>query len=457
MILFLLSMNMYGQVTDMTFIVTVPKATDTVYITGNQPVLGDWDHGAVMMTKTSDLERRITLPVIYPVEFKFTKGNWDKEGYTNYKWDLKNLVVEKPVKESTYKILGWYNESRFSFNEDYIRANKGKFGIEVPEVQELVHIIIALTPKGIADKNMVNHEGKYYQTVLKEFNEYRSDPLVLQMQEFLKKGMYNILKMDACGFYFEGDEIKKDPVYDKLSWGGPNHIELLIPELERFARQTNFRGFYKSHSSYYEHLMKLMNKQIRVQEQWDWLEKNFKVKYDHYRITFSPLVKEKHSRNNFAQSDFKQTVIFNRGPFENSKYSEKKTEGLMAGMIFTEIDHNYVNPASDKHTSEIKAGISDLSAWATKNTLKDYPTEYAVFNEYMTWAVYSLYAKEKFEKEDFEEIYSILENHMTTYRGFKKFPEFNSKLMDLYEKRSEDQSIEDLYPEVVKWFGNAVE
>lgn len=191
LILFLLSASCLGQIADMTFVVTVTKATDTVYITGNQTSLGDWDPGAVMMTQTSDLERSISLPVSYPVEFKFTRGNWNREGHTGEKWDLKNLVVDKPVKKSVYKIIGWYDEDRFFFSEDYIRANKGKYSIEVPEVQELVHSIFALSPTGIADTNLVNLQGKYYQTVLEEFAEHRSDqrcPPPITMRAFGRYG-----------------------------------------------------------------------------------------------------------------------------------------------------------------------------------------------------------------------------------------------------------------------------
>ena len=448
--LFFLSLSLQAQVEQVTFSVVVPNEKDSVFIVGNQATLGDWNPGAVKMDSLSPFERSISLPVNLPAEFKFTRGSWDSEGYTGKKWDMQNLVLDKPVKKSLHKILSWYDLERFNFSPEYISKNKGQYSIEVPEVQELVHIIFALTSVGKADSNLVNQEGDYYKEVLKHFGSFSEDPVVLEMQKLLERGMYSMLKMDACGFYFEGDSIKKEATYDKLSWYGPNRIEPFVPELERFARETNFRKFFEEHSIYYDYLKKLMAQQTPIRKQWKWLEKNFKSRYDNYRITFSPLVNGSHSTNNFVQPDFKQSVMFIRGPFEKPEY-KAVTEGLMTVIIFTEIDHNYVNPVSDKYNRQISESLKDLSAWATEDAQKYYSDPYAVFNEYMTWAVYSLYAKQNFKQQDFEVINTDVENMMTLRRGFPKFREFNAKLAEVYARKSADHTIEDLYPEMLEW------
>lgn len=59
------------------------------------------------------------------------------------------------------------------FSDDYIEANRGRWTVGVPEVQELVHIIFALTPTGVADSNLVEHETDYYREVMKL---YQADP-----------------------------------------------------------------------------------------------------------------------------------------------------------------------------------------------------------------------------------------------------------------------------------------
>jgi len=58
------------------------KVTDkdaVVYITGNQPNLGDWNPNKIEMKKTAELEREIVLELQSPAQFKFTNGSWDTE------------------------------------------------------------------------------------------------------------------------------------------------------------------------------------------------------------------------------------------------------------------------------------------------------------------------------------------------------------------------------------------
>lgn len=68
---------------DITFEVestNVPPA-DTVFITGNHVLLGDWEPGAVPMEKVGDHLWRITLPIPYGarLEYKFSLGSWPRE------------------------------------------------------------------------------------------------------------------------------------------------------------------------------------------------------------------------------------------------------------------------------------------------------------------------------------------------------------------------------------------
>lgn len=59
--------------------VKVLNKKETIYITGNQDNLGNWNPGKIKMEKTSDLEREIKLKLKSPAQIKFTRGNWDTE------------------------------------------------------------------------------------------------------------------------------------------------------------------------------------------------------------------------------------------------------------------------------------------------------------------------------------------------------------------------------------------
>ncbi|MBU3013081.1 DUF4932 domain-containing protein [Polaribacter vadi] len=339
----------------------------------------------------------------------------------------------------------------FDFDAEYIQKNKETYSFEIPEVQELVHLIFALTPTGIDDKNMVNHRTEYYKEIIENFSKYKNEPIVLKLDSWLKEGYYSTLKMDACGFYFDGNKIEKDSTYERLSWNGANKIEPFISEIENFSNKIGFRKFYKKHKEYYTDLIAKSEKQMPIKKQWDWLESKFDFKYDNYRITFSPLVNGSHSTNHFKQNNFKQSVMFIAGPIESTKYSEENIKALMTRSVFTEIDHNYVNPISDIYLNEINNSMNNLSKWTTENALSNYKNSYLVFNEYMTWSVFALYALENYDSKNYEFIKNKIELQMTERRGFIKFKEFNTKVLELYEEKLANEKIKDLYPKILSW------
>jgi len=340
----------------------------------------------------------------------------------------------------------------FEFTPSYIKQNKGRYSFEIPEVQELVHILFTITTTGKKDSNMVEHRTEYYKEVINHFDEFKTEQIVTDLDSLLQKGWYAVLKMDACGFYFEGNEIKKDSIYKKLSWDGPNFIEPYISEIQDFAIKSSFRKFYQSHIPYYNKLKILMNEQTPIEKQWKWVEHQFELTYDNYRITFSPLVNGSHSTNNFVQDDFKQTVMFICGPIEDDKMDDNYKEALMTRVVFTEIDHNYVNPISDRYASQIEEALQPIENWADEKTLQFYGSPYSVFNEYITWVVFTAYALENYNQKDFEKINERIELQMSEWRGFVKFKEFNRFFVELYKNKQPNQTIEDLYPALIEWF-----
>jgi hypothetical protein len=64
---------------EITIRVKVTDKDDIIYITGNQPSMGDWNPNRVEMKKISEFEREIILEIQSPAQFKFTKGSWDTE------------------------------------------------------------------------------------------------------------------------------------------------------------------------------------------------------------------------------------------------------------------------------------------------------------------------------------------------------------------------------------------
>ncbi|MEM9329552.1 MAG: DUF4932 domain-containing protein, partial [Bacteroidota bacterium] len=297
------------------------------------------------------------------------------------------------------------------------------------------------------DRNMVKHSSSYYDEVIDHFRPFSGEPIVGIVEEIVRTGGYAPIKMDACGFQFEGESIVKDITYDRLNWGIVNYVEPWLDELESFASKTDFRSFYQRHERFYEESIALLEDQTQVRNQWDWIENISEITYDHYWITFSPLTGGSHSTNRFEGTSFKQTAMFISGPIEDSQYSTAVKNALMTRVLFTEIDHNYVNPVSDQYLADISDALKDLSTWSTNS---NYPSAYLVFNEYMTWALFILYASEHLSEEDFTQVNELVERQMVESRRFRRFAQFNDALLDIYESQTV-KSIEALFPEILTW------
>ncbi|WP_110688306.1 alpha/beta hydrolase-fold protein, partial [Salegentibacter sediminis] len=80
--------------------VKVLNKEDTIYITGNQDNLGNWNPDKIKMDKISDFERTITLKLKSPAQFKFTRGNWDSEA--EVKGTYGNITI-RPEKQTDFK------------------------------------------------------------------------------------------------------------------------------------------------------------------------------------------------------------------------------------------------------------------------------------------------------------------------------------------------------------------
>jgi len=342
-----------------------------------------------------------------------------------------------------------------TFDEEYIKQHRGKVVVEIPEVQELVHIIFAITDTGRQDPNMVDMTTDYYKQVIEHFDAYRQHPVVIKFDSLLKIGYYIHLKMNSCAYIFKGNAITKGKVYDRLSWTDNNTLDPYISNIQDFSNKSGFREFYQNHLDYYNSLIKEQERLVSVKTMWEWLEKQFPSKYDSYKITFSPLVYGNHSTNRFEDNDFSEIVMFISGPKrrKNSKNYSKIWEGLLLSrIVFTEIDHNYVNPQTDKYKNDVDSVFSDIDNWATQRAIKYYSSPYNVFNEYMTWAVFTLYLYDNnFSQDDFKTVNKKTEDLMADQRGFYRYREFNDKLLDLYKNREENQTVVDLYPDILDW------
>jgi hypothetical protein len=233
----------------------------------------------------------------------------------------------------------------------------------------------------------------------------------------------------------------------------------LKPLIEDFAAKSKFRQFYKSNLSYYKKAIQRQRELLPVAKMWHWLEEEFPTtRYQSYRIVFSPLIGGSHSTQRYSTNNkttlFSENVMFICGTDRYdtiSTLSEKQKEGLMSGVVFTEIDHNYVNPATDRYAKTVDSLFSKRNVWAkTGNNSNFYNNGVSVFNEYMTHALFCLYVSEVYDKAAADFIIDNREQLMVERRNFIRFKEFNQALLK-FRREHKDLKAIDLYPFVLEW------
>lgn len=363
-------------------------------------------------------------------------------------------------KDSAYTRISGHPETAI-FSDKYKTIYNNKTVIEVPEVYELVNVIIALTAKGINDSNIVNHETEYYKDVIKYFEKHKNEKAVLSFDSVLQKEWwkYFYLKMDAYAFGLNKGEIINNDIYDRVSWDYLNTIQPFTKELENFYRKTNFSKFYNNHKSFYNTQIKYYSDSLNISEMQQWLNKNFpSTTYNCFKIIFSPLVGGSQSANKFENNGFKEAQVHINFPYSDESdknYSPKANQLRNGSIAFTELNHSYINPEAEKYSKneDFIIAFKDLKIWEDENSaaVMGYHNALACFEEYMNWALVSLYYLDEAPIDEQEKLISKIENNLQANRGFTKFTEFDKELIRLYTSRSNEQTIADLYPAIIKW------
>lgn len=425
-----------------------PSKTITVYHSSTpqlglvvQGVPGEW---TITPSARPDV---FTAPCVDDSVMVELQGAQEPIRYVLHPQDTVDFVIMLGKDSAFTRFIGapWVPPAHFDAH--YIAAHRGQWSVELPEVQELLLVAVALTPTGLADSNLVAHEGRYYQEVMTHFKPFAEQEVVGLIEGALQQNLmlYTVMKEDANAFRFDGDRLVQDSVYDRLTMDNENIVRPHLSALEAFAKASGFRAFYAAHRAYYDSLCTATREVMPVDAMWRWLEEHTASHYDNYRITISPLTEGSHSTVHLDENGFRQTVMFICPAFSDPSWSPGLTEGQNSRVVFTEIDHNYVNPVSDLYVDEINKALADRAKWAAPEITNGYPNAYAVFNEYMTFGVFLLYAQEKLPAKDHAQLRARTIRMMETQRGFLRFGAFVDALEKTYASSS-DKRIADLYP-----------
>lgn len=356
-----------------------------------------------------------------------------------------------------------FNAVTAAFPLEYIEKNNNSVRVEIPEVYELANIIWTLSPTGQRAHNL-NKQGEYYQRVIKYFHPYLNHP-IFQKLDFPPDDYtdyYDFRENSFCFSLRDGKLVDAGPYYYVTGNDEKNHNSLfkkLLPLVQDFADKSNFRSFYRNNGIFYENEVQLEQKRMPVKKMWNWLEEKFPgIQFNSYKVIFSPLIGATHSTQQFGTFHddklFRESVMFVAGPgiFDNKRgLSEEQKTGLLSGIVFTEIDHNYVNQVSEKYRAQIDSIFSIRQVWTSSGgDTKFYDKPMSVFNEYMTHGVFCLYVLDNFDSATAAFIIKDREALMTDWRHYIKFREFDKALIEIY-KQNMGSALPAIFPQVLQW------
>ena len=346
------------------------------------------------------------------------------------------------------------------FDAAYQAAYRGKTVVEVPEVYELVNIAIAISPFGQGDRDMVYHDSPYYAAVQTHFAPFVDHPLIKRVDAMLRQDRmdYFSFKMNGYAFVFDAEgRIVRSPVYDRTGFAGSldNAVLPYLEDLQDFANVSSFRAFYREHQDLYKKQIRFFDHEAQVARISSWLGERFpSVKpYDGVKIVFSPLVAYNQSLTTLEANGYRELQPHVNYPYGANRGLTPQGAAIeRSAILFTEMNHGFINPVAEKYREQIAKALTDRPAWADDTKAPgNYPGAEALFNEYMNWALVSLYYRDLMTDQDFAISHAAVVDNMQNGRGFLRFAAFDAELLRLYAARKPSQTIEDLYPAMLDW------
>lgn len=351
-------------------------------------------------------------------------------------------------------------EKEVNFNREYIKANDQQTTIEINEAQELIYIILSVTEFGQKNPNMTRQSTPYFEAVKQHFLPYAWLPVVKQFDTLLNQNIINyfLLAGNAYGFRFKGDKLEPTQVYNFPAKGigkfevKTNPVITYLDGLNEFVKKSGYRKFYKAHSRYYDSLKREYWEFADIAAQKQWLENKFDTRINSYRVLTSPLIAGMNATHTFEDNNFKEMLLFLPTIKHNPDWTDSFNKAINTRVIFTEIDHNYVGPVSEQYKDKINVIFDKRDIWvdAANKSTEHYPNPVKVFDEYLTWGLFILYAYDHYNNQEVRDEVVKNVNEMMIKKGFPKGAAFNEELLRLYEQHKPEK-IAGLYVPLLEW------
>jgi len=329
-------------------------------------------------------------------------------------------------------------------------SDPSRIRIVIPEVYELANVVIAMTSFGQTSPVAVYRTGEYYRRVNTTFSPFRNHASMrgLQIGSSDPLREYYDFRDPSSAYVFEDGEIRRDPGASISR--SRNLFRERRAAAQSFAEASQFRSFFAENAAFYADQIERYRSIAEVESQADWLEREFPgVSYRHYTVVLSPLVYGAHSAM-FPSTEEALFLVAGPDVTTGAGTSDGVKKATVQRILFTEVDHAFVNPVTDRYRTQVNSAFGNRAKWTTDNS-SFYDSPSAVFNEYMTWAAFLLFAQDRLSAEDFDTVRQLTVQLMEGSRRFQRFGVFATELLRLYRERPAGRTVADLYPQLLAW------
>ncbi len=333
--------------------------------------------------------------------------------------------------------------------------SKEIIGVEYPETYELANIILALTEYGKTDKLEVRQGFEYYNKALEYFAPVNQHPLLDSVNYSRERWEeYLSFRTDSYAFTFdENNQLKRK--FNFYANKGVQPFDDHLGLINDFVQKSNFREFFAQNKDYYDAVSDKYKKTQYINEMREFLINEFGEQYsndEQYNVVLSPFVYRMNCHRDIDSTTVADFITIPNYVLSDTITTNEKDIATSIHSLFTEMDHGYVNPTTMKWKDLVSEKF-DAQLWDNKSGYNESDgydnTGSAVFNEYMTWAVYDIFLKKYFP--GLADEVGLNWSFQNNSRGFEYPQLFTQQLLTLYNQKEEDETLKDLYPKMLEW------
>ncbi len=336
----------------------------------------------------------------------------------------------------------------------FLAERRGTVTVETPHAFELANIVLSQTGYG-QTPNATNRDSAYAAEVDAWFSPHRDHPLIAELDALpVDIGVYYAFRNQSAAWTLEGGALTPSDVYPVGGFWGADPFAERLDLLEDFVATTDAQTFLDDHASEYTRRIDAYEQAVPIRAMWDWLEARFPAEGDGREalvVRTSPLIGGSHNASTLEVDGFREgTMVV---PIGGADGIPPEDVGPFCRMVFTEIDHHYVNPVSARMPKEIDAAIADWRAFNEQEDGMGYGSAALTFNEYATWVLFEVWwseycdehgCSEAMRRGGEEDPVAVMER-----RGFSRYTDFRDAMVPQLKGQND---LEAMFPTMLAWF-----